>query len=273
MCVSTDSMDNGHCSNRNGSSKSEKRLFVRVDHAVLPILASIAPHAAAVYISLKSFADVDGTCYPKQTDIAKRAGVSIPTVDRTIPALATAGLITVSKRSTAGGRLSNLYRFLDTQNIQQTFWVDSKTSDRCVQNISQMSAKHLTDSASITTEVEPPKKNQLHALNGDFDEWWKHYPRKVAKDAAERAYRKARKCSGVTASVLLEAVHSFSQSDVGRGERQFIPYPATWLNEGRYKDSPDEWIRSNGSRKPAAAESSDDIIERVLARKQQRISE
>lgn len=69
----------------------------------------------------------------------------------------------------------------------------------------------------------------------DFDEWYRSYPRREARGAAEKAYRAARKST--EASVLLDgvkkAIARYSGSDP-----QFIPLPATWLNQKRWLDDP-----------------------------------
>ncbi len=67
-----------------------------------------------------------------------------------------------------------------------------------------------------------------------FEDWYQAYPKKVGKDHAERAYAAAVR-RGASDSELAEGLqrHRFSS------EKQFIPNPATWLNQGRWKDDPD----------------------------------
>ena len=64
-----------------------------------------------------------------------------------------------------------------------------------------------------------------------FAAWYAAYPRKVGRDAAARAYGAAVK-RGVSAADLAAAVASATWSP----DPQFIPHPATWLNQGRWKD-------------------------------------
>lgn len=66
-----------------------------------------------------------------------------------------------------------------------------------------------------------------------FDEWWQHYPKKVAKGAAVKAYRAAVKKSD-PAEIL---VGIKQQAPVmASGDPKFIPNPATWLNAERWTD-------------------------------------
>jgi len=70
----------------------------------------------------------------------------------------------------------------------------------------------------------------------DFVSFWKAYPRKVGKGAAMKAWEKARppldKC--------LATLRWQSQSEAWRKDNgQFIPHPATWLNQARWEDEPE----------------------------------
>ena len=47
---------------------------------------------------------------------------------------------------------------------------------------------------------------------------------------------------------MLEAVTAYAASDeVLLGELKYVPYPATWLNKGRYEDDPAEWTANRNS--------------------------
>lgn len=81
------------------------------------------------------------------------------------------------------------------------------------------------------------------------------YPRRVARDDAWRAWRKAVPKAGallgarspmLTVSeaeaedLLLNRAEQWAKHWRDRGvEKQFIPYPASWLNDGTWKDAPE----------------------------------
>ena len=69
-----------------------------------------------------------------------------------------------------------------------------------------------------------------------FDEFWAEYPKKVGKDAARKAFDKRKPSRDLLvrmlASIRAQAQTLAWQKDGG----QFIPHPATWLNEGRWQD-------------------------------------
>jgi hypothetical protein len=64
----------------------------------------------------------------------------------------------------------------------------------------------------------------------EFDDFWTYYPRRVGKLAAERAYRTARKRASAQ-----EILDGLTVAHFAR-DPQFIPHPATWLNQGRWMD-------------------------------------
>lgn len=70
-----------------------------------------------------------------------------------------------------------------------------------------------------------------------FDDFWAAYPRKMAKSMARKAWAK------LTASQQMEALEALPSHiqyfKVKEIEKDFIPYPATWLNQERWEDEID----------------------------------
>jgi hypothetical protein len=70
-------------------------------------------------------------------------------------------------------------------------------------------------------------------LARDFAEWWSQYPHKVAKIAAEKAYRTARVKRRATAQDLLSGLAAYIAH---KPDWQHYANAATWLNAGRWQD-------------------------------------
>lgn len=86
-------------------------------------------------------------------------------------------------------------------------------------------------------EKDSPARARAAAFAADFETWWETYPHKVGKTAAAKAYEKARRTAGVDADTLMAGLANATAVWVAeRRERQFIPHPATWLNQGRWDD-------------------------------------
>lgn len=79
------------------------------------------------------------------------------------------------------------------------------------------------------------KKTPLkaNALDNGFEEFWQAYPKKVGKDAAAKSWLKTK----AQIDDVLPALTWQKESDQWRrNDGQFIPNPATYLNQGRWQD-------------------------------------
>jgi len=120
-------------------------------------------------------------------------------------------------------------------------------------------------------EKEKPQKTE-------FDIFWDEYPRREGKGAARKSFEKAIKKT--TLDVLLEAVRKQKQSDQWTKDNgQYIPHPATWLNQERWEDELDFNGGSNGAnnntgqnmdRKPTGIESRAAAFEAAIRAAQER---
>ena len=71
----------------------------------------------------------------------------------------------------------------------------------------------------------------------DFEAFWKAYPKKVGKKDAYRSWVKAKDKPPLID--ILNAIERAKQSEQWTKDHgQFIPNPATWLNQGRWHDEP-----------------------------------
>jgi hypothetical protein len=86
----------------------------------------------------------------------------------------------------------------------------------------------------------------LSPLTDDqFAQWWAAYPRRIAKGAARVAFDKAlgRIRGPDPFETLLSATRLFAESAIS-WDIKFLPYPATYLNQGRWEDDIEDVRRS-----------------------------
>lgn len=70
-----------------------------------------------------------------------------------------------------------------------------------------------------------------------FDQFWKLYPRKVGKRAAQKSWQRL---TAQEQSDVLEALPDHLKYwKLKNTESEYIPHPATWLNQGRWEDELD----------------------------------
>jgi hypothetical protein len=65
-----------------------------------------------------------------------------------------------------------------------------------------------------------------------FDRFWKIYPRRTGKGAAEKAWAKA--TLRTPPDDILGKLEKYAWPE----DPQFIPHPSTWLNQKRWEDEP-----------------------------------
>ena len=84
-----------------------------------------------------------------------------------------------------------------------------------------------------TNNHKPITNNQVNKEYIDrFDDFWKHYPRKVAKPNALKAWLKLKPDDDLTKKII----SAISNQNLASREQQFIPHPASWLNAQRWED-------------------------------------
>ncbi|HWO69646.1 MAG TPA: hypothetical protein VNP94_02680, partial [Actinomycetota bacterium] len=72
--------------------------------------------------------------------------------------------------------------------------------------------------------------------NGDFEAFYRRYPRRVGRLAALRAWTSALKRA--SAAEIMAGLER-QLPELARREPKYIPHPATWLNQGRWQDETD----------------------------------
>lgn len=80
----------------------------------------------------------------------------------------------------------------------------------------------------------PPKSPQGER----FERFWACYPRKVGKGNARKIFAKLKPSEEMLGRMILAVELAKQSPQWQRDGGQYIPYPATWLNQERWEDSP-----------------------------------
>lgn len=94
-----------------------------------------------------------------------------------------------------------------------------------------------TDNQRITTgeEGNKKKKERNNTYTESFEIFWKEYPNRVGKPDAMKKYKEQEH------SEIMDWLERWKEYwDYSETEPRFIPHPATWLNQERWKDEPPE---------------------------------
>jgi len=125
----------------------------------------------------------------------------------------------------------------------------AEANDKQTASKTEAKAKQTAREKENEKEGEKEKENEcsispiVPKVVTAFDRFWDVYPKKVGKDAARKAFAKVK----VQADDLITAVETQKQSaQWKKNNGQFIPNPATWLNQGRWDDELEMAETQNG---------------------------
>lgn len=103
---------------------------------------------------------------------------------------------------------------------------DQSTNQNQNQNQSSSLRSEDTNAQGADDEPEP------------FDVFWTEYPKKVGKGAAQRAWAKIKRPKETLEAMLLALAWQKKSEQWTRDGGQYIPNPATYLNQQRWMDEP-----------------------------------
>ena len=175
-----------------------------------------------VLLSLADNANDSGHCWPSMATIAKRAGMTQRGAQLIVQRLEAKGHL---HRQQVIGKGCNYYVH------PRTSFAPEQPSPP---NENAFTPERRSPKSSVTINHI---KTGVSAINNPFADFWKAYPRKEAKRAAEKAYTAALK-RGVEPEAIRLAALAYAQSP--HRDPQFTKHAATWLNAGCYDDQPEE---------------------------------
>lgn len=133
-----------------------------------------------------------------------------------------------------GGRPKKQTVFPEKQKKQMVS--DEKQNNLMVFGESKEKQNNLSETKSETktnTETNTPPKPPKGRTDAEFAEFWNAYPTKVGKQPARKAFDKVK----VPVKTLVDAIERQKcSSQWSKDGGQYIPNPATWLNQQRWED-------------------------------------
>lgn len=192
-------------------------------------------------------------CFPALATVGELIGKSEQTVRRSLRNLAAVGAILIEPRFENGRQASNRYMLagdspmtmrpvkVDRAGVSPVIPGDPVMGDTRSRAIDE--PEQSNQSASTTRAADVP----LIVVDSQFDAFWNAYPRKMGKPAALKAWKSVdgNRCAKTIAAGLARWVDYWTW----RNEPEYVPHPATWLNQRRWEDDTPPRTRRNGSAK------------------------
>ena len=139
-------------------------------------------------------------------------------------------------------------KFKAEQNETEANEEQEEATESNLEGIYEYEYEYENDIKDSSPKNEPKKgttESQIGSnepKKGPFDTFWDEYPNRKGKPKAREAFKKAIKKT--TLETMLSAIQKQKHSSQWtRDNGQYIPYPATWLNQERWEDEVD----TNGS--------------------------
>lgn len=98
------------------------------------------------------------------------------------------------------------------------------------------SRKGQNETKQNKTEQTATKRNKKSDANPLFDRFWDAYPRHENKQAAMKAFDKAKIDGDLLDKIIAAIERQKGSAQWQESGGQFIPHPATWLNGRRWED-------------------------------------
>jgi len=167
-----------------------------------------------------------GQCNPSHKLLANECAMGVSTLKGHIQALQEFGYLTIIHKYSDGVSLPNQYK-LNFEEVGQNLAGGGSESDG---GVGQNLATNLEDKPRIQPIEKVDQKNTF------FDTFWDAYPKRTGKDLARAAFAKRK----VNTSLLMEMLAAIAKQKKTeqwtKDGGQYIPNPATWLNQGRWQD-------------------------------------
>lgn len=157
---------------------------------------------------------------------AEATGLTERTIRTCLDALVTLGNVTIettNRFSVVTITKWATYQLSENENDQQD---DKLATNR----------RPTGDQPFLRNKNEKNEKNSPAPAQADFDAFWKAYPKKKAKGAALSAWNKLNGSRPPLETLLSAIAAQRAGHDWQKDGGQFIPFPATWLNQRRWDD-------------------------------------
>lgn len=194
----------------------------------------LKPMEKLIYAELTCLCQKQGYCWATNAYFAELYESSKETVSRWLSHLQDCGYIKISlDQAYENGRRITLF---DGSNVNGVDEKVNPTHDENVMPPLDEKVNHNNTRVNTTSKNNippiPPKGESANL----FAEFWKAYPLHKAKPTALKAFGKL-KPDRVLLNAILAALSVQKQSSQWtRDGGQYIPHPATWLNQRRWED-------------------------------------
>lgn len=203
--------------------------------------------AQVLHLAMASYANDDGKFFASYADLGAKAKCTKQHVQTVVSQMVRDGLLEVLEKGSTKGR-ATVYRLLGPYNsLAQTDRVTVQLEPATVQ-LEPSDGTNLHEHNVLDNELHNGQAllvAEVVVTGPSFEDFYAVYPRRMKPGDAEKAWKQMLR-EGHDPQVIVEGARRFA-ADPNLPEKQFVPYPATWLRAKSWMDEP---LPARGSAAP-----------------------
>jgi hypothetical protein len=198
-------------------------------YAIIPATVrydkQLTPNAKLLFGEITALCHQEGYCWAGNQYFADLYDVSKTSISTWIGNLKDAGHITVEMNYKEGSKhILNRYIRILGEGIQENLDTPTRKLNDPIQ-------ENLRDNNTVNNT-----KNITPNNIGDFDSFWRFYPRKAGKEAARKAWAKLRPDEHIMQLILDNVRERVEKGEWRKDNQSYILHASTYLNQKRWED-------------------------------------
>ena len=186
---------------------------------------TLKPLARLLFAEITALCNKEGYCWASNQYFADLYEVDKTTVSGWIGQLKTRGYITVQLEYKEGSKqILNRYMKINGEGIDEI----TKTSF-------QKDVDPIDQKTKVNTKTNTKTNITVNSV-GDFDSFWRFYPRKAGKEAARKAWAKLRPDQHIMQMIADNVKERVEKGEWRKDNQSFILHASTYLNQKRWED-------------------------------------
>lgn len=238
--------------------KKEKPNYYAIIPSFVRYDLDLSPNTKLMYGEITALSNKNGYCNAGNEYFAGLYEVHKMTISKWISQLKSKGYINVDLIYKKGTKSIEERRIIindipiskkvDTYKSNEIYPISEKVDTYKRNEIYPISEKTEDNNTSINTTsnnnippISPLDEIELvSTLEIQFNKFWELYPKKKSKQEAFKSFTKIN-LNKEMFNLIIKQLELFKQTKDWKKEKgQFIPYPATWLNQKRWEDEINE---------------------------------
>ena len=186
---------------------------------------TLKPLARLLFAEITALCNKEGYCWASNQYFADLYEVDKTTVSGWIGQLKTRGYLTVQLEYKEGSKqILNRYMKINGEGI-----------DEIINTPLQKDVDPIDQKTKVNTKTNTKTNITVNSI-GDFDSFWRFYPRKAGKEAARKAWLKLRPDMHIMQMIADNVKERVDKGEWRKDNQSFILHASTYLNQKRWED-------------------------------------